>query len=468
MAAPHKGAVFRLIDASDLMILSDKGVEHVVPPTDTIYALSSGALPAGVAIIRVSGTLALSSLKTLIGDRDVEPRKATLVTIRTRNGIVIDSGLALYFPAPHSFTGEDCIELQVHGSKAVVESIFAELAALALRPAEAGEFSKRAYDNGKMDLLEVEGLADLLKAETEMQRRLAIEQATGNLSNLYDGWADQLTRCRALIEAELDFADEEDVPDSVAESVWIDVARLRSEIAKHLNDGASSEIIRNGFKVALVGAPNAGKSSLLNALSGRDVAIVTHIAGTTRDIISVDLDIDGYLVTLYDTAGLRDTDDVVEQEGVKRARRSAAEADLVLLLSDIDSDEKQIELSPDIQPVHVASKSDLVVSDDNKKYDLAISSKTGDGLVALKAHIKSEIEKRVATHHSLVPSRARHKKRLEETLNYVSEAAMSPHAELAIRSEYLRLAATSLGRITGRVDIEDLLGVIFSEFCIGK
>lgn len=437
------------------------------PSKDTIYALSSGSLPAGVAVLRLSGSQAVSALLKLVGENIPAPRMAGLRTIRNRNNDAIDQGLVFQFPAPHSFTGEDCVEIQVHGSRAVVDAIFAELDTISgVRPAEAGEFSKRAYDNGKMDLLEVEGLADLLKAETEMQRRLAVEQTSGRLSGLYDGWAYRLTRCRALIEAELDFSDEDDVPDSVADQVWRDVLTLKAEIEQHLYAGASSEIIRDGFKVALVGAPNVGKSSLLNALSGRDIAIVTDIAGTTRDVISVDLNIDGYLVTVFDTAGLRETADIVEQEGVRRARQTAESADLVLLLTDFDSDPQQShDLS--VTAIDVATKSDLS-SKPSHLHDLAISAKTGAGLQQLRERIKTEIETRVGSSLTLAPVRARHKKRLEETLNYVSDALKSEGMDLAIRSEYLRLSATSLGRITGRVDVEDLLGVIFSEFCIGK
>ncbi|PHK27256.1 tRNA modification GTPase TrmE, partial [Nostoc linckia z18] len=280
--------------------------------TVTIFALASGALPAGVAVIRISGPAALFMVKTLTGVLPT-PRAAALRTVRTPDGQFLDRALVLTFPGPHSFTGEDCAELHLHGGRAVVTAVLNSLAGFEnARLAEAGEFSRRAFENGKMDLVEVEGLADLLAAETEMQRKLASEQASGNLSAVYDAWREKLIYARSMLEAELDFSDEGDIPGSVSDRIWRDVSDLKNQIDDAIANLRAGEIIRDGFKVALAGPPNAGKSSLMNALAQRDVAIVTAIAGTTRDVVRCELDIDGYKIELFDTAGLRETTDTVE------------------------------------------------------------------------------------------------------------------------------------------------------------
>ncbi|MGK6315096.1 tRNA uridine-5-carboxymethylaminomethyl(34) synthesis GTPase MnmE [Neorhizobium sp. DT-125] len=429
---------------------------------DTIFALSSGTLPAGVAVVRLSGPLALKVASSLAGDLPTH-RRTGLRTIRNRNGLVIDKAVVVSFPGPHSFTGEDCVELHLHGSRAVVSAIYEELAAIpGLRLAEAGEFSRRAFENGKLDLVEVEGLADLIAAETEMQRRLAIEQSFGKQSALYMAWAERLTRARALIEAELDFADEDDVPGAVSDRVWADMAELLLEIEGHIAAAKSGEIIRDGYKVVIAGPPNAGKSSLLNALAKREVAIVTEIAGTTRDILHVDIDMEGYLVRFFDTAGLRESEDRVEQEGVRRAKVAIEQADMILQLLEINSDSKHIAdiASPNV--LRIGSKLDQ--HGPSPDYDLCISSRTGEGLEELRARILAEL--RNAWSGSLVPNRLRHIQYLKEASNSIAEALNG--TELDIRAENLRAAASSLGRITGRVDVEQLLDVIFSQFCIGK
>lgn len=434
---------------------------------DTIFALSSGGLPSGVAVIRLSGPSTSLALNALVG---IVPaaRQATLRTIRNRNGFAIDSGLILFFPAPASFTGEDCAELQVHGGQAVIRTLLAELAEIpGLRLAVEGEFSRRAFENGKLDLVEVEGLADLIAAETEMQRRLAVEHMNGNLSRLYDSWSERLTRARALIEAELDFADEDDVPGSVGDQVWASIAALKDQMEDHLSAAATGEIIRDGFKVVIAGAPNAGKSSLMNALAKRDVAIVTNIAGTTRDILHVDLDINGFLVSLYDTAGLRSTEQPVEQEGVRRATKMVAEADLVLYLHDLSFPASAAEpVVENGNTIHVGTKADL--GDYEHTWDLDISVKAQRGLSELQAAIERSLASRVRHDNLAIPSRLRHRNSLLECLAAIETALAGEGSGLDLRAEELRFAANALGRITGRVDVENLLDVIFSEFCIGK
>lgn len=430
---------------------------------DTIYALSSGGLPAGVAVIRVSGNGAFAVASQIAGQLPA-PRTASLRTIRTRNGLVIDNGIVLLFPGPNSFTGEDCAEFQVHGGLAVVAAILDELSAISgCRLAENGEFSRRAFENGRMDLLEAEGLADLLAAETEMQRRLAIEQSNGGLSELYAAWANRITRARALIEAELDFSDEADVPGSVSDQVWADMRLIRDAISDQMAGAKFGEIVRDGFRVAIAGPPNSGKSTLLNALAGRDVAIVTEIAGTTRDVLEVNLDIDGFRVRLFDTAGVRDTEDVVEAEGVKRALQTVEAADLVLVLREIGSPETEIVGHPDA--IHVGTKADI--HGPCEQFDICISVQDGTGLAALKQRLSTELGKRSTGLSMAVPARRRHRVLLEQTISDIT-CALNSSDGLDIRAEHLRAAARSLGRITGHVDVEDLLGVIFSEFCVGK
>lgn len=439
--------------------------------TDTIYALSSGALPAGVAVIRISGSSTAHVLRTLCGSVP-PPRQAALRSIRNRNGDVLDQGLVLYFTAPASFTGEDCAELQVHGGRAVVDAILAELSLMpGSRHAEAGEFSRRAFHNGKMDLVEVEGLADLISAETEMQRRLAQEHSSGNLSLLYHGWAKRLTHARAMIEAELDFADEDDVPGSVADRVWADMHVLKKEIVDHLVGAEIAEIIRDGLKIVIAGEPNAGKSSLLNWLARREVAIVTDIAGTTRDVLSVDLSLAGFNVRLYDTAGLRETNDRVEQEGIRRAHMTLEEADVILLLA--DRPERFTSLVAQylaLKPVlRVGTKIDQDgVLWDKAAADVLISTVTGEGLDTLIDLVKRYLPDMSRKNALALPTRRRHVNCLEQARSAIEMSLMQFNSGLDIQAEYLRQASDALGRITGRVDVEDLLDVIFSEFCIGK
>jgi tRNA modification GTPase len=436
---------------------------------DTIFALSSGALPSGVAVIRLSGPASGAALDVLCG-RIPEPRQASLLSIRDRNGVEIDKGIIVFFPGPRSFTGEDCAELQIHGGRAAVRKVLELLNEVdGLVPAEAGEFSRRAFLNGKMDLVSVEGLADLIAAETEMQRRLAAEHASGGLSQLYDSWAKRLTHARAMIEAELDFADEDDVPGSVAERIWEDMRRLQDEIVEHLRGASVGEIIRDGLNVVIAGPPNAGKSSLLNHLAGRDVAIVTDVPGTTRDVLRVNLDLSGFAVHLHDTAGLRETDDVVEREGIRRTHQSIGHAHLLLLLSDDPAEDWQALQGTFTGPIiRVRTKADLSTKSSATGADAAISVTTGEGVTELLALIEAQLPDIEGGSALALPTRQRHVAALEAARQSISDALQSAQAGLDVQAEHLRRAGQSLGKVTGRVDVENLLDVIFSEFCIGK
>jgi len=440
--------------------------------SDTIYALSSGSLPAGVAVVRISGSSALGVATSLCGPLP-PARRAALRWIRDRNDVAIDQGLVMAFPAPASFTGEDCIEFQVHGGRASVAKLLNTLGSFeGVRQAEAGEFTRRAFDNGKLDLVEIEGLSDLLVAETEMQRRLALEQSNGHLSELYQSWMTRLTRCRALIEAELDFPDEEDVPGSVSTSVWATVGTIADEIEHHLQKHKAAEIVRDGFKVVIAGRPNAGKSSLLNTLARREVAIVTEIEGTTRDLISIDLDMGGYLVRLTDTAGLRDTSDRIEQEGVRRAKMSAAEADLVIVLKDIDDLGDFPEVDSPAKLLKVITKVDkgpsvAAAARRAMERDVNISTATGQGIDSLTKRISDGLAESVNFTGEATAVRTRQVDLLREALELL-RLVSSSKASLELRAEDLRQSSHLLGKITGFVDVEELLGVIFSEFCIGK
>lgn len=435
---------------------------------DTIYALSSGSLPSGVAVIRLSGPLSRMAIEALCGEVP-EPRRAALRWIRDRDGNAIDQGIVLFFPDPASFTGEDCAELQVHGGRASVAALLAVLADFdGLRLADAGEFSRRAFDNGKLDLVEIEGLADLIAAETEMQRRLAVEQSNGHLSGIFQSWMRELTHCRALIEAELDFPEEDDVPGSVSGQVWEKVRLIAEDIEVHLKKHRSVEIVRDGFKIVIAGRPNAGKSSLLNALAKREVAIVTEIEGTTRDLISVDLDIAGYLVRLTDTAGMRVTEDVVEQVGVKRALRSVEEADLVLLLRDVNDTVGYPEIDSQADVLKVLTKVDTRAALRLGYDEIGISSVDGSGIDSLTKRIADILAKSVNFTGEATAVRTRQVQLLQQVCVVLKQNTIFTDRSLELRAEDLRQASHLLGKITGFVDVEDLLDVIFSEFCIGK
>lgn len=441
---------------------------------DTIFALSSGPVPAGVAVIRLSGPRTRFVLETICGGCPA-PRRASLRDLRRpSDGAVIDRALVLWFPGPASFTGEDVAELHCHGGRAVVAAVLEMLGLLpGCRMAEQGEFTRRAFDNDRMDLLEVEGLADLIAAETEAQRRLAMSQAGGALAAIYDEWRDRLTRARALIEAEFDFADEDDVPDDVSAAVWEEVARLRAEIARHLERSQRAERLRSGVQVVLLGAPNAGKSSLLNALARRDVAIVTEEAGTTRDVIEVHMDLDGYPVTLVDTAGLREEAGLVEREGIRRALARAGDADLVLWLVAPQTDAADMVAGPPEGSTalwRIETKADAggIWPDAGAGEQIfRLSVRSGDGVEALMSALAAFAADHVGGLDEPLAARERHRRHLEACLAALADALVERRS-LEIRAEDLRGAGESLGRIAGRVGVEDLLDVIFCEFCIGK
>lgn len=432
---------------------------------DTIFALSTGGLPAGVAVVRMSGPHVRQALERLGGGVPV-PRQAALRRILDAGGAPIDRGLVLFFEGPASFTGEDSAEMHLHGGRSVVAAALGALATLpGLRAAEAGEFTRRAFINGKIDLTGAEALADLISAETETQRRMALANAEGGQAQLYLGWRHRLLHARAMIEAELDFADEADVPGSVAGTVWADMAALAQEIGNHIDGYRAGEIVRDGFRVVLVGAPNAGKSSLLNALARRDVAIVADVPGTTRDLVEVALDLNGMKVIVTDTAGIRQTNDVVERIGVDRALQAAARADLVIELTDPSAGEYTGDRDWDAPTIRVWTKADKGTVPAGKRH--AISALTGMGMADLIDKIAARAQEAAAPAGATVPSRLRQVELLKACSSHIGVALQDGHA-LELRAEELRLAGDALGRITGAIDVEDLLGVIFSEFCIGK
>ncbi len=430
----------------------------------TIFALSSGALPAGVAVIRVSGPRSLDVLRQL-GCPDLPPRKLQHVSLHDPAGELIDRGMAVCFPGPRSFTGEDSAELHLHGSRAAVARMLAVLGSMeGLRQAEPGEFTLRAFRNGKIDLTEAEALSDLIAAETERQRQLALAHASGLARELYSAWRDKVVERLAMVEAVLDFADEEDAPDELGEEHLGALAALIEEIDSHVQRFRQGQIIRDGYRVAIVGPPNAGKSSLLNVLAGRDVAIVTDEPGTTRDIVEVDLDLGGILIKLSDTAGLRAAEAKAEQIGVERALRLAREADLVLLVQDATCPEASLRLERTAGLVRLGNKKDLPGARDD--FDLLISTRTGEGIDELLQIIESRAAE-AAGGSDAIPFRERHVALLAECAAALRRG-LQARDFLELQAEELRQAANCIGRITGRVDVEDLLDVIFSRFCIGK
>jgi len=452
----------------------------------TIFALSSGRPPAAIAVVRVSGPRANVALEKLIG-RVPEPRRATLAQVRDpASGEIIDEALALWFPGPHSETGEDVAELQLHGSHAVVAGVLDALGAIeGCRLAEPGEFTRRAFDNGRLDLTAVEGLADLIGAETPAQRRQAFRQLKGLIGDRAEAWRRRLTEALALVEARIDFSDEADVPEDLLGPALDAAQQLHDEIAAALAGGRRGERLRDGLVVAIAGPPNAGKSTLLNRLARREAAIVSPYAGTTRDIIEVHLDLEGYPVTLLDTAGIHDSDEPVEQEGVRRARERAAQADLMLWVTDISAAGRAMDADamPKASAVWIIEnkidvaldkpRARVIGSSDKNEYEfiLPVSAANGDGVDELVVALAAHARKYFSGADSGIVTRARHRHAFQETVGALERALAKnkrPGGGEELVAEELRAAATTLGRLTGRIDVEDILDVIFREFCIGK
>ena len=433
-------------------------------PTDTIFALASGQGRAAVAIIRLSGPASRNALKALAGVVPL-PRRATLATLRDPvTGAPLDRGLGLFFPAPHSFTGEDCAELQVHGGRAVVGAVLKALSGVPdCRLAEPGEFTRRAFLNGKLDLAAVEGLADLIDAETEAQRRQAFRQLEGHLGVWVEERRSALVGALALAEAAIDFTDEEDTGDQAATLAGLEAAKIAQDIRHELSRPQAGERIREGFVVTIAGPPNAGKSTLLNALARRNAAIVSPNAGTTRDPIEVDLDLGGFAVVLIDTAGIRDTSDLVEQEGVARAKARAASADLVLWLQPAQ-EVPTPPLSDYARLWTIGTKADLAPPASG--FDAVISVETGLGVDGLLQRVRDLVGAELLGGETALVTRVRHRRALERAVQALGRADQQVEPELL--AEELRAANSALGQITGTIGVEDILGAIFARFCIGK
>jgi tRNA modification GTPase len=452
---------------------------------ETIFALSSAAGRAGIAVVRVSGPDAEQAILALTQRPLPEPRRASLRDLYLpassqgggghdpaetagKQGRKIDSALVLWFPGPDSATGEDVAEFHVHGGRAIVDAVLEALGDVAgLRPADRGEFTRRAVENGKLDLTQAEGLADLIDAETDTQRRQALDQYGGALRELCEDWRARLIRLAAWAEAAIDFSDEELDADLAARTTE-GIRGLLGEIRARLADGRRGEITRDGFQLTVIGPPNAGKSSLLNALARREVAIVSETPGTTRDVVEVRLDIGGYLVIAADTAGLREAGEAIEAEGVRRALARAESADLVLLLLDGTADDPYAGVPANSvrDALVVWNKRDLPWP--AAREGLTISVATGEGMDRLFATLEAEVRSRLQSRsgEAVAVTRARHRRALEEAADSLARALEQQEAELA--AEDLRLALRAIGRITGRVDIEELLDVVFRDFCIGK
>ncbi|XP_010870873.2 tRNA modification GTPase GTPBP3, mitochondrial isoform X2 [Esox lucius] len=503
---------------STLKSLRPAPVRHLSIPTDavcdadTIFALSSGHGRCGVAVVRVSGPASSMVLRNMTGLTQTLPPPRTALLRRITDPHtkeLLDRGLVLWFPGPHSFTGEDSAEFHVHGGPAVITAVLQGLGSLkGVRPAEAGEFTRRAFHAGKLGLTEVEGLGDLIHAETEAQRRQALRQMDGELGHLYQDWSSRLKRCLAHVEAFIDFSEDELIEDGVLNQVDSSVHRLQTEIERHLGDERRGERLRNGVQVVIAGATNAGKSSLLNTLCQRPAAIVSPIPGTTRDVVEASLDIGGFPVLLSDTAGLRDGLDSVEREGVRRARQRVEQADLTLVVVDSTQLPTEPKQAPTFlqgylsivlpQPsggnpeegreatsdrvLLVLNKSDLVPEAQKERTERELreslglppacflSCHTTTGLGDFLAVLQSRVKTLCGNPLSGAPSltQARHRAHLQQSVQALSQYHQYRNHDLALAAEGVRLALTHIGRITGRVGAEEILDIVFRDFCIGK
>jgi len=442
----------------------------------TIYALSSGPGISGIAVIRVSGENTTEVIKKLTGSKLPTPRVATLKKFN-KNGAkeLIDEGVIIWFPSPNSYTGEDLAEFHVHGSRAVINAMHLAISKIKnCRLAEPGEFTKRAFQNGRINLLKAESIADLISSETEMQRKQALKIMSGKSSNKFNSWREKLIKILSHIEAKIDFPDE-DLPKNIFNEIHKISKNVLSEIKKTLNDQKVGERIREGFKIAIIGPPNSGKSSLLNYLSKRDVAIVSEIAGTTRDVIETHLNLDGYPVILSDTAGIRNSKNEIENKGIKIALKRAEDADLRLVIVSA----KNVEFTDVLKgllkknAILVLNKSDLIKGKLNskfKKYEhVLISIKKNSNLNKIISKIKSKLKNKFTTTEDILITRERHRQNLINCVQHLEKFQKKKSIQdFDKAAEDLRLATRHLGMIVGKVDVEELLGSIFNDFCIGK
>ncbi|MEL6859355.1 MAG: tRNA uridine-5-carboxymethylaminomethyl(34) synthesis GTPase MnmE [Pseudomonadota bacterium] len=435
---------------------------------DTICALASGPPPAALTVLRISGPDVSDIIASRFSKSRLKPRHATLVDLFRDTGEVIDTGLATYMPGPASYTGEDTLEISLHGGRVITELALKSIMSAGARLAEPGEFTRRAFEAGKLDLTRAEAVADLIDAESEGQHAQALKQMDGALEALYSGWREDLTTCLALLEASIDFPDEEDAPVRVDAPVKEVLGKLLQDFDEALSVGNITERIRDGFRITILGKPNAGKSTLLNQLAGRDAAIVTEIPGTTRDIVEVRMTIGDHLVWMSDTAGLRETEDVVEAEGVRRALKAADAADLRIWLYDAREGFDQSQVRPG--DIIAANKTDLADAQIVSRETLRIAAKDGAGLTDLVELIKARLSELTNNVGSPTITRARHRQGIEAAKTHLmtARAAIENGIGAELAAEDVRMASRALGGLTGHINPEMILGAVFSSFCIGK